>query len=476
MANLSPTLKQRFFTATGDPLAGGKLFSYQAGTTTPLATYTDQSESSANANPIILDANGECNVWLGDNAYKFVLKDSSDVTQWTVDNVNQASENLNISSNVLENFGLTASASLNALTITVTNGSGGVPSALNPVRVGFRSPTLSSGLSNVVNISSSLGMTLSAGSTLGHSSGVQDFIFVYLIYNNGAAEVAVSGTLYPEFALYTTVAEGGTGSADTRATIYSVTARTNVPMRLVGRMTVNQATAGNWATLPSQIQAGALDQIYTDSKVLTTLPTVQRFTSGTGTYNTPANVRYLVVEMCGGGGGGGGGGNATPGSNGSATTFGTSFLTASGGAGAATSSVSINGGAGGGVTVNAPALTVVAVQGGQGSVGQTGAANGIGGIGGANPIGGAASGGAGGDGANAINNTGGGGGGGSTSGVTNAGHGGGAGGYIRAIIPSPASSYAYSVGTAGGGQVAGAGGYKGGNGGAGVIVITEYYS
>lgn len=87
MAHLCPLLKQRFFDEDGDPLAGGKLYSYEAGTSTPQATYTDQSEGTSNPNPVILDANGEANVWIGSDPYKFVLTDANDVTIFTVDNV-----------------------------------------------------------------------------------------------------------------------------------------------------------------------------------------------------------------------------------------------------------------------------------------------------------------------------------------------------------------------------------------------------
>ncbi|MGZ3770056.1 MAG: hypothetical protein ACXVCP_00410 [Bdellovibrio sp.] len=89
MAELSPFIKHRFFDSNGNPLAGGKLYSYVAGTTTPKATFTDYSELSSNTNPIILDANGECNLWIGTGYYKFILKDANDVLQWTVDNVGQ---------------------------------------------------------------------------------------------------------------------------------------------------------------------------------------------------------------------------------------------------------------------------------------------------------------------------------------------------------------------------------------------------
>jgi hypothetical protein len=88
MAHLIPNPRLRFVDSNGDPLSGGKLYTYTAGTTTPLATYTTQAEPTpANANPIILDTNGEANVWIGSSSYKFVLKTSADVTLYTWDNI-----------------------------------------------------------------------------------------------------------------------------------------------------------------------------------------------------------------------------------------------------------------------------------------------------------------------------------------------------------------------------------------------------
>ena len=85
---LSPSPKQQFFAADGTPLVGGKVYTYAAGTSTPLATYQDSSGTVSNTNPIILDSRGECNLWLlPATAYKFVLKDSTDALIWTVDNI-----------------------------------------------------------------------------------------------------------------------------------------------------------------------------------------------------------------------------------------------------------------------------------------------------------------------------------------------------------------------------------------------------
>lgn len=84
----SPLIPPKFqaFAGDGSFLVGGKLYTYEPGTTTPKATYTSATLGVANANPVILDARGEANVW-PDGTTKYVLKDSADATIWTVDSV-----------------------------------------------------------------------------------------------------------------------------------------------------------------------------------------------------------------------------------------------------------------------------------------------------------------------------------------------------------------------------------------------------
>lgn len=86
-ASLFPTPVMQFFTANGVPLVGGKLYTYAAGTVTPLETYTDYNAGTANTNPVILNSRGEASIWLGTSMYYMVLKDSTDVQIWTADNV-----------------------------------------------------------------------------------------------------------------------------------------------------------------------------------------------------------------------------------------------------------------------------------------------------------------------------------------------------------------------------------------------------
>jgi hypothetical protein len=87
VASISPDPRLQFFASDGLFLVGGKLYTYAAGTTTPLATYTSSSGGTANTNPVILNSRGEASVWLGSSQYKFVLKDANDVEIWTQDNL-----------------------------------------------------------------------------------------------------------------------------------------------------------------------------------------------------------------------------------------------------------------------------------------------------------------------------------------------------------------------------------------------------
>jgi len=85
---LSPPPKLQFFDANGNPLSGGKLYTYEAGTTTPQVTYQDQEGTITNTNPIILNSRGEANVWLDTEALsKFLLTTSEDVEIYSVDNI-----------------------------------------------------------------------------------------------------------------------------------------------------------------------------------------------------------------------------------------------------------------------------------------------------------------------------------------------------------------------------------------------------
>lgn len=77
----------QWFDNSGNPLAGGKVYTYAAGTLTPQATYTDSTGGTPNSNPVVLDSAGRAQIWFSPASYKLILKTSADVTLMTIDNV-----------------------------------------------------------------------------------------------------------------------------------------------------------------------------------------------------------------------------------------------------------------------------------------------------------------------------------------------------------------------------------------------------
>ena len=141
---------------------------------------------------------------------------------------------------------ITASVATNILTF-----------GLNPCSLDFRSSTASSGATTTRQVTSAISMTVSNGSTLGTTSGAISKLAILAIDNAGTVELAVVNEdiygLLDERLLISTTAEGGTGTADSGSVIYSTTARTSVPFRIVGYIQSTQATAGAWATSPSNV-------------------------------------------------------------------------------------------------------------------------------------------------------------------------------------------------------------------------------
>jgi hypothetical protein len=142
---------------------------------------------------------------------------------------------------------ISASVAASAMTLT-----------LNPTTLDFRSATLGNGTVNTRTVSTAISLTISSGSTLGTVNGVASRIAVLAIDNAGTVELAAvnmaGGVNLDETTLISTTAEGGAGAADSATVVYSQTARSNVPFRVVGYVESTQTTAGTWAAAPSLIQ------------------------------------------------------------------------------------------------------------------------------------------------------------------------------------------------------------------------------
>ena len=154
----------------------------------------------------------------------------------------------------LTNLGLSASVASNALTVALKTKSGADPSAGDPVKIAFRDPTITTGNYVQRTATAATSLVISSGSTLGHVAAAVEYIYVFALDNAGVIELAASSSPAYEQLPFTTTAEGGAGAADSPAVHYSTTARTSKSFRLIGRITISEATAGTWASAPLAIE------------------------------------------------------------------------------------------------------------------------------------------------------------------------------------------------------------------------------
>lgn len=157
---------------------------------------------------------------------------------------------------------ITASVSGNALTFAVKTNAGNDPSTTEPVYALFRSATAGTAGMALLPITAATSLTISSGSTIGTTSGVASRTWCVgfndaSTFRLGAINCSTSTAIYPlsDDILASSTAEGGAGAADSAGVIYTGTAVTTKPMRVLGYIESTQATAGTWATTPSKIQA-----------------------------------------------------------------------------------------------------------------------------------------------------------------------------------------------------------------------------
>lgn len=87
VGSLAPYPRLQFFDNSGNPLNGGLLHTYAAGTLTRQTAYTDEALTVAHANPIVLDSAGRATVYLDALRYRFILQNSAGTQIWDVDPV-----------------------------------------------------------------------------------------------------------------------------------------------------------------------------------------------------------------------------------------------------------------------------------------------------------------------------------------------------------------------------------------------------
>lgn len=299
---LSPIGNEQQIDSNGDPLNGGKIQTYLAGSTTATATYTDNTGGTAQANPIILNSLGlpSSPIWLtGGITYKFVIKDSADVTLRTVDNISgindtTATQTEWVASGFVPTFISTVSFSVpgdqtgvlqigrrlqtqntagtiysritnsvfaaTITTVTVVNDSGVLDSGLSSVAYGVAAP-ISPSLPNSVAVRDTMGITTArqnqegiAYTTAGTSTAYtltpspaitayaanQSFFVNFNAASGAAPTLAISGVATPP----NLVKQIGDGT-------YANIAANDIPINHRSRVTLLSATQALVEDMPS---------------------------------------------------------------------------------------------------------------------------------------------------------------------------------------------------------------------------------
>lgn len=391
---LSPVFNEQNCDSSGDPLVGGFIYTYTAGTSTAASTYTTQSGLTEQANPIVLNSRGEPDnpIWLfAGSSYKFVLKDVNGTTIRTIDNVK----------------------GINDLTTTVSEWQA---SGLTPTYISSTSFSLTDDKTVIFHVGRRLkttntgGTTYSVIATSAYSGGITT---ITVTNDSGTIDSGISDVSYAVVSAVNTslpnsaavrTAMGVLGTTDNAVT---ATTATHISGGAAGQV-LYQSGAGATAKLA----AGTATQVLyggASAPAWGTVPTTdyQTFTAS-GTWTKPSSAvtdSRVFVEAWGaggggssGGGGGGGGYNykwflaseltdtvtVTIGAGGAAdpagataggnTTFG-AYLTAYGGGSGAPSN--FGGGGGGGMAgAGASGSGTTGGAGGAGSYATTAATNG----------------------------------------------------------------------------------------------------
>ena len=164
------------------------------------------------------------------------------------------------------NLGLSVTMAAGAVTVALKGADGNDPSAANPVTIAFRSDTATNGGSTAVEVTSATSVVIPSGAVIGTYDGLYSRIWVLGILNAGSVELAVINCVDTNnggFQVVENLDRGDSGylwdtiaigvGADSWQVLYSNSARSNVPVVVLGCFDSQQATAGTWAAAASAV-------------------------------------------------------------------------------------------------------------------------------------------------------------------------------------------------------------------------------
>lgn len=156
------------------------------------------------------------------------------------------------SSQEISNLAIEATVAASAMTVSVKQQNLSNPSTgASAVKYGIRSTTATTGSYTQQSVTSALSIVVPSGATLGCASGVACTLYVYTFDYDNTPKVCIGGTkIFDQGSMVTSVAiDTGADSGDV---LYCDAAYTK-PIRIIGRITTTQATAGTWATEETEL-------------------------------------------------------------------------------------------------------------------------------------------------------------------------------------------------------------------------------
>ena len=243
--------------------AGNTINGVAANTTIPVGTSSEvyvisaATGFTANTPPSLSGAN----TWTGANAFNNLgpvtsttINTWTGVNTWTADNSHTGIETFSqgIGPSYIQNIGLSATVAAKALTLALKTVGLVDPSSVSPQQTAFRSVTATNGNYLIRSVTSALSLVVPSGASLGFKTIGTGHIYVYELDVVGVVEIACSQSIFDEGRLQSTTAISAASTLGT--VLYSITARSNVPVRLIGRVVIQTGgIPGEWDNSPTNV-------------------------------------------------------------------------------------------------------------------------------------------------------------------------------------------------------------------------------